>query len=246
MIIDLNTIVQSLRKRRIQNDKFNNRSRKAAEAHDYQVSFSGVGTPQNALANSSEILTQFRHFQDVGFCTQIAIFTRHTSRTITDSTPLWGNLEVLLELHYPVNMLTDYPPDSITIATAVGDMWRQLRPEYQAGSSPWQYTPSAMSKVLGGKYYEGDKVLVCRVPLEELYGMNYNLQKLFHFNTDVFVQVSQDLVGQEYDRGTVRRVVLANIEFIGLELGSVSLRGFRFVFVQNRIHVLYEFSRNVN
>jgi hypothetical protein len=98
-------------------------------------------------------------------------------------------------------MITTYPPDSSTIATSIGDVWRQFRPEYNAHDTRSGFIASAMSRVIGGEYHEDEEVLVCRVLVEKLYDMNYTLQRLCHFNKEVFMKVGQDLVGQNFDRG---------------------------------------------
>jgi hypothetical protein len=201
-----------------------------------------VGTPQNALAGSPEILSQFPHFLNIGYCTQIAIFTRSLPRAIIDTTPSWGTLEVIINLQYPANMLTTYPPSSETIASSIGDLWRQFRPDYNARHKRG-FIASAMARIVNGDYHESQDVLVCQIPLEKLYDMNYNLQKLCHFNKGVFEQVAQDLDGQSFDRGTFLLWSSLIPEFVGMEVGRGSLRSFRFVLDNPGIHVLYEYSR---
>jgi hypothetical protein len=198
MIIDLSTLEQNLRKREFRASKIEIRCRGAALDFDYSVSFSGVGTPKNAIAGFPQILDRFPHLLNIGYCTQTAVFTRAASRAITPMSPSFGPLEVLWNHQYPANMITAYPPDSTTIATSLGDIWRQFRPVYSRSEG---FSASSLSRVLNGKLIQTKEELICRIPVEKLYDVNYNIQKLCHFNKDVFLQVGHTLGGQTFDRG---------------------------------------------
>jgi len=181
--------------------KADNRSRKAAAKFGYEVTFTGVGTPENALNESSELLDRFAQFQTLGYCTQIAVFTRSTPRVISSSTaPNWGNIEIVARLTYPCNIFTEYPPHSDTIATSLGAMWRQFRPEFNVIQS--KYSPSPAAKIFGGVYIESDgDILICQIALDKLWDLNYSVGKLCRFNKDVFLEETRKLDGKAFDRG---------------------------------------------
>jgi hypothetical protein len=223
-----------------------NRSRKAAAKFGYDVAFTGVGTPQNAVNESSELLDQFPRLQTLGYCTQIAVFTRSTPRTISSSTPPnWGNIEVVARLNYPCNIFTPYPPDLDTIATSLGAMWRQFRPEFNITQS--KYSPSSAAKIFGGLYMESDDDrLSCQIALNKLWDLNYSVGKLFRFNKDVFFEETRKLDGRAFDRGIPFSHMGLIKEFVGIEVCSVSLRRFCFVRVNGEMHILYEFSKHIH
>jgi len=180
--------------------KSNKRSHKAATNFGYEVSFTGVGTPQNALNKSSDLLNQFPHFQTLGYCTQIAVFTRSPQRIISSLAPNWGTLEIVARLIYPCNIFTAYPPDPDTIATSLGSMWGQFRPEYNIVEL--KYSPSPAAKIFGAVYIESDDdVLTCQITVHKLWDLDYSVGKLCRFNKDVFLKEAWKLDGKVFDRG---------------------------------------------
>ena len=180
--------------------KADNRCTEAAANFDYEVSFTGVGTPQNALSESSDLFNRFPHFQTLGYCTQIAVFTRSEPRIISSLAPNWGNLQTVTHLIYPCNIFTAYPPDPETIATSLGAMWRQFRPEYHVFEL--KYSPSRAAKIFGGVYIESDDdVLTCRIAVDKLWDLDYSVGKLCRFNKDVFLKEASKLDGKVFDRG---------------------------------------------
>jgi len=171
----------------------------ASSRFGYDVSFAGVGSPQNALRKASELYDQFPHFLDVGYCTQIAIFTRSPSQTISLS-PItnWGSLTVISFFHYPCNIFTKYPPDPENIASSLGGMWRQFRPQYQprTGSA---FEPSQAAKIYEGKYIQLQHSVVCQVDIDNLWDLSYPLQKVCRFDRDVYSEVGKGLDGKEFN-----------------------------------------------
>lgn len=136
----------------------------------------------------------------MGFCTQIAVFTRPSPRTVTFSQAInWGSLAVVSHFHYPCNVFTKFPPDPEVVALSLGGMWRQFRPHATS-----QYRSSRNSspavKVYGAKYYELDN-MVCEVDTSKLWDLNYSLQKLCRFDKCVFMKAGQTLEGRTFDRG---------------------------------------------
>lgn len=225
--------------------KVDNRSRTAAENFGYEVIFTGVGTPQNALNESSELLDQFPQFQTLGYCTQIAVFTRSTPRIISSTTPPnWGNIEVVARLVYPCNIFIAYPPDPDTIATVLGGMWRQFRPEFNIRQSNYILSPA--TKIFGGVHVEsGDDIVSCQIALDRVWDLNYSVEKLCRFNKEVFLEETGKLDGRAFDRGIPRFPKGLIEEFVGIEVCSGSLRSFRFARVNGEMHILYEFSKDL-
>jgi hypothetical protein len=206
----------------------------------YEVSFTGVGTAENALRDSSELLDQFPAFLTAGYCTQIAIFTRIIPRIISSSTPQWGTLEIVTRLIYPCNIFTEYPPNPDTIATSLGSMWRQFRPEINIDS---KFTPSPTAKIFQGVHFECDDVLICQLAVDKLWDLNYSVGKLCRFNKNVFTDQVEKIEGKSFDRGISHFWCICNlIEFAGIEMCGGSLRSFRFSKIDGNMHILYEFS----
>jgi len=175
----------------------------AACEFGYNVSFTGVGTPQNALNRCPELLHQYPEFLTFGYCTQVAIFVRAAFRCIPAAIPEWNSLEIVSHRRYERNVFTPYPPSSETLATSVGAMWRQFRPDF-GSRYPSGFQPSSSGTIFGGVYSENDEgLVVCWISIEKLWDLNYFLGKLFRFNKIVFQNVGEDLNGMVYDRGTL-------------------------------------------
>jgi hypothetical protein len=163
----------------------------------------GVGTPQNALHGCPELLDQYPHFLALGYCTQAALFTRTSPRTIQSSTPEWGTLETVFHHQYLRNIFTPFPPDLDTLATSLGAMWRQFRPEFSS-QYPGGFKSSSSGSMFGGVYTETDEdTVVCKIGIDKLWDVNYFLGKLFRFNKTVFSKIGESLDGMAFDRGTI-------------------------------------------
>ena len=167
----------------------------------YDVTFTGVGTAQNALNMCPEQLDQFPSFAELGFCTQIAIFSRFNPRKIAPTHPLpWGTLHMIADLQYPRNVLTPYPPNPNDIATSLGKMGEFFFPEFDSDGT-FNFEPSPMASSLGRIYCESEDFVVYQVPIQKLWDCFYSLQKLCRFNKDVFLNASKVLHGRKFDRG---------------------------------------------
>jgi hypothetical protein len=182
-------------------------------------------------------------FEILGCCTQIAVFTEATPRSMPIAIPpSWRSLETVTYLHYPCNIFTGYPPDPSTIATILGGLWRQLRPEYNPDVSG--YVPSPMVKLFDGVFFETEDVLVCQITLQRLWDLNYSVQKLCRFNMEIFLKVSKSLDGNVYDRGVLLTILILTLEFVGIECRGGSLRSFRFAEINGHSTIFYEFSKD--
>lgn len=217
------------------------RATEAAQEFGYDVSFTGVGTPQNALSRFPELLHQYPDFLTLGYCTQVALFIRVPPRNIPSALPGWGSLDIISHHCYERNVFTPFPPASETLATSVGAIWRQFRPEF-SGRFPSGFKPSSSGTIFGGVYTETDEgTVVCRISIEKLWDINYFLGKLFRFNKMVFLKVGESLDGMEYDRGALLPIERLIKEFIGMETSGGSLRSFRFSRREGEMCVRYEF-----
>jgi hypothetical protein len=214
----------------------------------YDVTFTGVGTAHNALNEFPEVVDQYQ-FSKVGYCSQIAIFTLPSLVPIpipVSSVWTWGDLEVVSHFHCPCNVFTEYPPLPETIATSLGSMWRQFRPEYNSLNTRLGFIASPIARISGGIYFDSEEVLVCKVAVDKLWDLNYEVEKLCRFHKDVFLLVGKKLDGKTFDRGILSLCMVLILEFEGLEVGGGTLRSFRFVRIDAEMFILYEYSRDVH
>jgi|SRR5579871_1588488 len=175
------------------------RSRKASQRFGYEVSFAGVGTPQNALHECLDFLEEHPEFRDLGYCTQTAVFSRLQPRLLSINRPPAGTFDVITQWHYPRNVFDEYPPTPATLANRLGSMWRGFCPQYV--SSPTEHVPPPSAHYFGAVYYEKKGVTVCRIALSKLWEYSYQTEKIFRFNKDIFMEVGGKLEHQEYDYG---------------------------------------------
>jgi hypothetical protein len=177
------------------------RSRAAATLFGYEVSFSGVGTPQNALNESPGFLDENPQFRDLGYCTQIAIFIRPEAESIeVKFPPTPGTFEVILDRHYPRNIWDEYPPSPDTLARRLGELWRSFRPQF-VYEPVRDIIPAPCSAYFGATYEDVKDHVCCNIPISKLWDYNYSTQKLFRFNKDVYLEVGNELEHKEYDYG---------------------------------------------
>jgi hypothetical protein len=222
------------------------RSKEAATRFGYEVTFTGVGSVQNALSEFPEIVEKYKP-ANLGYCTQIAVFARPSLAPISTSpTSTWENFETVAHLSYPRNINTEYPPLPLVIATAAGGMWRHFRPEYTALNAQPSFIGSLVASAFGAEYIESEDVVTCKVSLETLWDLNFELGKSFRFHKDVFSHVAEKLDGRSFDRGLLPLYLTLITEFVGFEAGGGSLRSFRFTTVDNQTFAFYEYSKDTS
>ena len=217
------------------------RATQAACDFGYNVSFTGVGTPKNALRGCAGLLHQFPHFLTAGYCSQVAVFRRALTQPEQILTPEWGGLEIIFHRLYERNVFTPYPPDPESIATPFGAVWRQFRPEFSS-QYPAGFKPSFSGSTFGGVYTETDEdSVVCQIRIEKLWDVIYTLGKLCRFNKTMFMKVGENLEGMAFDRGIVVSGHGLMKEFVGIEGSGGSLRSFWFARRDSEMCVFYEF-----
>lgn len=178
------------------------RSRRAAQQFGYGVSFTGVGTAYNVLNECLEFLEKNPHLRELGYCTQIAIFTRPEFRSIPVTPVLTGNFEVIIERHFPRNNFDEYPPSPEALAACVGAVWRVFQPNCRQIPSAGEIRPPRSASSYLAKYQETNDLILCCVPLSALWDFNYSLEKLFRYNKDLYMEVGGKLEHKEYDNGS--------------------------------------------
>jgi hypothetical protein len=80
-------------------------------------------------------------------------------------------------------------------------MWRQFRPELDSPHLHAGINPSPIGKRFGAAYSDSGDVVICRIPIDKLWDLNYAMEKICRFNKDVFLDVAGNLVGKVFERG---------------------------------------------